>query len=201
MVLFYLNIYTVKLLNVLTKRRNRVEKINISKIRKTAENYYENGDFYCSEAVIKTLKDVFKPEIGDEVIALASGFPVGMGNAGCTCGAVVGAQMSLGLIFGRQKAKGKEVEKTMELSREIHDIFRQDNKTLCCRILTKDMKLGSKKHMTQCVKFTGDMAEAAAKIIARELSIETEEGYINSAEKKTFLVKFLESKIVNFIGK
>jgi C_GCAxxG_C_C family probable redox protein len=189
MVLFYLNIYTVKLLNVLTKRRNRVEKINISKIRKTAENYYENGDFYCSEAVIKTLKDVFKPEIGDEVIALASGFPVGMGNAGCTCGAVVGAQMSLGLIFGRQKAKGKEVEKTMELSREIHDIFRKDNKTLCCRILTKDMKLGSKKHMTQCVKFTGDMAEAAAKIIARELSIETEEGYINSAEKKNFFSK------------
>ncbi|WP_319200553.1 C-GCAxxG-C-C family (seleno)protein [uncultured Ilyobacter sp.] len=166
-----------------------MEKINISKIRKTAENYYENGDFYCSEAVIKTLKDVFKPEIGDEVIALASGFPVGMGNAGCTCGAVVGAQMSLGLIFGRQKAKGKEVEKTMELSREIHDIFRKDNKTLCCRILTKDMKLGSKKHMTQCVKFTGDMAEAAAKIIARELSIETEEGYINSAEKKNFFSK------------
>lgn len=93
------------------KRRNIVDKINISKIRKTAEDYYKNGDFYCSEAVIKTLKDVFKPEIGDEVIALASGFPVGMGNAGCTCGAVVGAQMSLGLIFGRQKAKGKEVKK------------------------------------------------------------------------------------------
>jgi C_GCAxxG_C_C family probable redox protein len=167
-----------------------VDKINISEIRKTAENYYKNGDFYCSESIIKTLKDVFKPEIGDEVVALASGFPVGMGNAGCTCGAVVGAQMSLGLIFGRQKAKGKEVEKTMELSKEIHDIFKNDNKTLCCRILTKDMKLGSKVHMTQCVRFTGDMTEAAAKIIARELSIETEEGIIEPIKKKQLFSKF-----------
>ena len=85
-----------------------MEKINIKEIRKTAENYYQNGDFYCSESIIKTLKDRFRPEVGDEVVALASGFPVGMGKAGCTCGAVVGSQMALGLIFGRQKAKGKE---------------------------------------------------------------------------------------------
>lgn len=51
------------------------------------------------------------------------------------------------------------------------------------------MKLGSKNHMTQCVKFTGDMAEAAAKIIARELSIETEEGHIDSTDKKNFISK------------
>jgi len=168
-----------------------VDKINVSEIRKTAEDYYENGDFYCSESIIKTLKDVFKPEVGDEVVALASGFPVGMGKAGCTCGAVVGAQMSLGLIFGRQKAKGKEVERTMALSKEVHDIFRSENKTLCCRILTKDMKLGSKVHMKQCVRFTGDMAEATAKIIARELSLETEEGVIEPVKKKDLLSKIL----------
>lgn len=168
-----------------------MKKVNVSKIRSTAENYYKNGDFYCSESIIKTLKDEFKPEVGDEVVALASGFPVGMGHAGCTCGAVVGSQMALGLIFGRQKAKGKEVEKTMELSKEIHDIFRKDNKTLCCRILTKDMKLGSKVHMDQCVRFTGDMAEATAKIIARELNLETEEGFIEPSKKKGLLSRFM----------
>lgn len=168
-----------------------MEKINIKEIRKTAESYYENGEFYCSESIIKTLKDRFKPEIGDEVVALASGFPVGMGKAGCTCGAVVGSQMALGLLFGRQKAKGKEVEKAMELSKEVHDIFRRENKTLCCRILTKDMKLGSKVHMEQCVRFTGDMAEATARIIARELGIETEGGVIQPVKKKGLLGKFL----------
>lgn len=169
-----------------------MKKINTWEIRKTAENYYANGDFYCSESIIKTLKDEFKPEVGDEVIALASGFPVGMGKAGCTCGAVVGAQMSLGLIFGRQKAKGKEVEKTMELSKEVHDIFRAQNKTLCCRILTKDMKLGSKVHMEQCIRFTGDMAEATSKIIARELGVETEEGVVEPVKKKGLLAKLLK---------
>ena len=168
-----------------------MEKINIEEIRKTAEKYYKNGDFYCSEAVIKTLKDEFKPEVGDEVVALASGFPVGMGKAGCTCGAVVGAQMALGLIFGRQKAKGKEVERAMELSREVHDIFKSNNKILCCRILTKDMKPGSKVHMEQCIRFTGDMAEAAARIIARELGLKTENGLIEPVKKKGFLERLL----------
>lgn len=168
-----------------------MKKINVSEIRKTAENYYQNGDFYCSESIIKTLKDTFKPEVGDEVIALASGFPVGMGKAGCTCGAVVGAQMALGLIFGRQKAKGREVGRAMELSKEVHDIFKSNNKTLCCRILTKDMKLGSKVHMEQCVRFTGDMTETTTKIIARELGMETEEGMVEPIKRKGLLGRFL----------
>jgi len=53
------------------------------------------------------------------------------------------------------------------------------------------MKLGSKVHMEQCVRFTGDMTEATARIIARELEIETEEGIIEPVKKKGILGKFL----------
>ncbi len=171
-----------------------MKSINILEIRNTAEEYYRRGDFYCSEAIIKTLKDVFKPEVGDEVIAMASGFPVGMGYSGCSCGAVVGAQMVLGLIFGRSKAKGKEVTKAMELSKEVHDIFRDKNKTLCCRILTKDMKLGSKIHMEQCIRFTGEMAEAAARIIARELDIPIDGEAKEVVKKQNIMGKLFKKK-------
>jgi C_GCAxxG_C_C family probable redox protein len=53
-----------------------------------AEEYYRSGDFYCSEAIVKTIKDEFQLPIPDAIIAAASGFPVGMGGSGCTCGAV-----------------------------------------------------------------------------------------------------------------
>lgn len=70
-----------------------------NRIRKQAEDYYRQGDYYCSEAIIRTIRDEFKP---DNVIAMASGFPVGMGGSGCTCGALVGGIMALGLFFGRK---------------------------------------------------------------------------------------------------
>jgi len=57
--------------------------MDLENIKRTAEDYYRSGDFYCSEAVVKTIKDAFQLPIPDNVISAASGFPVGMGGAGC----------------------------------------------------------------------------------------------------------------------
>ncbi len=72
-----------------------MNSIDFDKVREIAENYYRNGDFYCSEAVVKTIRDEFELEISDDAIAMASGFPVGMGGSGCTCGAITGGIMAL----------------------------------------------------------------------------------------------------------
>ncbi len=164
---------------------NENKIINLDKVREKAENYYRNRDFYCSEAIVKTIKEEFDLDISDEVIAMASGFPVGMGGSGCTCGAVAGGIMALGLFFGRTKAKDKKVDKTMKLSKELHDIFKGRHKSLCCRILTKDMKMGGKEHINQCIYFTGDVAYETAKIICRELNIKTETNIESTVEEKT----------------
>lgn len=146
--------------------------IDLNKIKTTAENYYRNGDFFCSEAIVKTIKDEFELSISDDIIAMASGFPIGIGGSGCTCGAVVGGVMAIGLFFGRNEPKDTKVNKAMELSKELHDIFKERHKFLCCRVLTKGMTLGSEEHMEQCIYFTGEVAEEAAKIIVRELNLE-----------------------------
>ena len=147
--------------------------IDLAKLRTIAENYYRDGDFYCSEAIIKTIKDEFELELPDEIISMASGFPIGMGRSGCACGAVVGGIMALGLFFGRTKAKDEKVNNAMALSKELHDIFKSKHKFLCCRTLTKGMTLGSEVHMNQCISFTGEVAYETAKIICRELKIKT----------------------------
>lgn len=142
-----------------------MENADFDKIRRIAENYYKNGDFFCSEAVVKTIKDEFKLEVSDEAIAMASGFPVGMGGAGCTCGAITGGIMAIGMVFGRKEAKDPRVQKAMNLSKELHDSFKEKHSNLCCRYLTKGMKLGSTEHMNQCIEFTGEVAEKVARII------------------------------------
>ncbi|OAA85256.1 C-GCAxxG-C-C family protein [Clostridium coskatii] len=145
--------------------------IDLHKIKTTAENYYRNGDFYCSESIVKTIKDEFNLPVSDDIIKMASGFPVGIGGSGCTCGAVTGGIMAIGLFFGRCEPKDERVNKAMALSKELHDIFKDKHKYLCCRVLTKDMTLGSEEHMKQCIYFTGEVAEESAKIIARELNL------------------------------
>lgn len=146
--------------------------IDLKKIKTTAEDYYRNGDFYCSESIVKTIKDEFGLPISDDIVAMASGFPVGIGGSGCTCGAVVGGIMALGLFFGRTQPQDTKVENTMALSKELHDIFKDRHTSLCCRALTKGMTLGSPEHIEQCIYLTGEVAEEAAKIIARELKLE-----------------------------
>ncbi|HBK86235.1 MAG TPA: hypothetical protein DDZ53_09425, partial [Firmicutes bacterium] len=127
--------------------------IDFAQVRATAEKYYRDGDFYCSEAVVKTIRDAFGLEFDDSVIAVASGFPQGIGGSGCTCGAVIGGVMALGMVFGRTQAKDERVNKAMALSKELHDQFRANHKSLCCRVLTKNLTLGTPEHLEQCIAF------------------------------------------------
>ncbi len=150
---------------------NTNKTINLSEVAQTAGQYYKDGDFYCSEALMKTIKDTFEIDMPDEIIAMTSGFPQGIGASGCTCGALSGGVMALGMIFGRTKPKGPEVTKAMELSKELHDKFRTLNKVACCRILIKKVEYASEAHVQQCAKFTGEMTYETAKIICREKNI------------------------------
>ena len=140
--------------------------IDLEKIRKIAEDYYRNGDFYCSEAVVKTIIDEFQIDVSEDVIKMASGFPVGMGGMGCTCGALTGGVMAIGLVYGRSQGKDPKVNKAMELSAKLYQIFCERHNVSCCKVLTRGMEKGSPEHMEQCIAFTGEMAYEAAKIIA-----------------------------------
>ena len=147
--------------------------INLNMIKEEAEQLYRNGDFYCSEAIIYTIRKHLAPDMPEQAIAMGSGFPVGIGGALCTCGAVAGGVITLGYFFGRVSPKDAKVQKTMELSKELHDYFQERNKVLCCKILTKGMTLGSPVHLEQCIRFTGEIALKTAEIITRELGIDT----------------------------
>lgn len=132
-----------------------------------AEKLYQEGSFYCSEAVVKSVLEGFGEEVSHHVLAMSSGFPVGIGGAECTCGALNGGVMTIGYFFGRSNEGGSEVSKCMKLSKELYDRFILRNRRSCCRILTKNMTKGSKEHMEQCVRFTGEVARDCVEIIEK----------------------------------
>ena len=81
------------------------EMSDVQKSREKAESYYLEGDFRCSEAVLKVIWENFKTELPEDIVSLATGFPHGVGGSGCICGALVGGSMALGMFFGRSVAK------------------------------------------------------------------------------------------------
>jgi len=140
-----------------------------TRVREIAENYFRSGQFYCSEAIVRTINEEFGLGYPSSVIRLASGFPLGIGCAGCACGAVTGGVMALGMVFGREFPGDPGIDRCLALARELHTFFNRRHGCLCCRTLLRGMVLKSPEHIRQCVAFTGEVAEETAKIILREM--------------------------------
>ncbi|MBQ7215446.1 MAG: C_GCAxxG_C_C family protein [Synergistaceae bacterium] len=77
----------------------------VKSIRETAEEYFRSGTFFCSEAVLQTINDALGKPFSDEIVKMASSFPIGLGKAQCLCGAVSGGEMALGIVYGRVKGQ------------------------------------------------------------------------------------------------
>ena len=77
---------------------NIKKEVSVSKVAKDAEELFRGG-FFCSEAVVSSIRSNFELDIPEEVISMASGFPVGIGRAKCLCGAVSGGVMALGIFL------------------------------------------------------------------------------------------------------
>ena len=146
-------------------------EVSVKKIKQDAEAFFRSGKYYCSEAIVASIRENFELDMPEEMIAMASGFPVGIGKSKCTCGAVSGGVLTLGYFFGRTEGtnpKDPRSVKTLELAYELQDDFKKNHKLLCCSVLTKGMDMASGEHKEQCISFTGEVAENAARIILRE---------------------------------
>ena len=149
-------------------------EVNIRQLRYDAEEVFRIGGFYCSEAIMSAVRKHFDPTMPEKLIASASGFPIGVGRSRCMCGAISGAILAIGYFFGRSEGKANDPtsEKCLELSHELQQEFRNNHDgTLCCYKHIEGMDILSGEHKKQCVAFTGECAQKAAEIIAREKGV------------------------------
>lgn len=142
---------------------DREQKI-INDSKERAESFYRDGDYLCSEAVFTVVNDYLGRPLPPDAVMMASGFPVGIGTAGCACGALSGGVMALGLKFGRTVPRA-EMPDMFRVSKELHDEFKKKFRSTCCRALIKKFEFGDAEHIKQCVYITGQVAEMVMKKI------------------------------------
>jgi len=151
-----------------------LSEISIKQVKEDAEEIFRMGGFYCSEAIVSSVRKNIDPNMPIELVSTASGFPIGVGRSKCMCGAISGAVISLGYFFGRNyptTPTDPKSLKCLELAYELQESFKKNHKVLCCHVHVKGLDMANGEHKTQCVAFTGEMAQKTAEIIARELKL------------------------------
>ena len=150
----------------------------IKKIREDSEELFENGTFFCSEAVLTVINNYLGQPYHPDVVKMASGFPIGMGKAGCLCGAVSGGQMALGIVYGREQGEAMQ-EKMFEEAKGLHDHIIEDYKSCCCRVMTRQWKgdqFKSPERKKHCVAITGNVTAYVAERLIDDNKIPCKEG-------------------------
>lgn len=132
----------------------------LNKVQNEAEELFRSGTFFCSEAVVQTINNFLGKPFDDNVVKLASGFPIGMGKSGCLCGAVSGGQMALGMVYGRVQGEAMQ-EEMFEKSKALHDYIISEYKSTCCRVITRQWagdNFKSEGRKNHCIIITGKVA-------------------------------------------
>ena len=148
-----------------------VNKVNMEQMLADATENFTTG-FMCSESVLDVLNRHYELGICDEAIAMSTGFPYGFGDGGNVCGAVAGATMVLGKIFGRTVKGDPAYEKCIALVRELNDDVIAEYGSAICPELINDYEFTDPKRKTYCTGIVHACIRSFAKIIERECGVE-----------------------------
>ncbi len=103
---------------------------------KIAKDLFNKG-YNCAQAVFAAFSDITELSFEDS-IKIASSFGGGMGGLREVCGALTGAFMAAGLIYGYDSTDGaKAKESHYALIREIAKLFEDENQSIICDDLLK----------------------------------------------------------------
>ncbi len=123
-----------------------------SQASRTAREAMKSGN-NCCQSVLLAAKKVWDLPIGEDMLAAASLFAEGM-SSGCTCGALTGMVMAAGIMD-----KSHPHPAGSKLPQQLHNQFKQEFGSTCCRVIRKKRtpieKIGNKG----CIDLTSRTAE------------------------------------------
>lgn len=135
-------------------------------IRQRAFNLMFSGRMMCSESVLTALNQGLCGGLTPELaLKVAAGFPEGIGGSGCTCGALTGGVIALGLFLSQSHSTHAGRRKVMAACGSLHHDFKSRFGSTCCRVLVKNGSSEPTRHFKVCCDRSGWAAEHAAGMI------------------------------------
>ena len=79
--------------------------------------------------------------------------------------------MMIGYFFGRRVPGDPKINKCFELTKELHDYFKETNGAACCRVLIRNFPdRNSDDRKAHCIEMVKGTVAKTAEIIMRELN-------------------------------
>ncbi len=127
-----------------------------------AAQHYGN-EYNCAQTVILACSEVTKLENSDDLVSSCSGLTGGLGYSGCCCGALLGGALVIGAKYGGKS--GRKNKKTLRITEEFYQKFKERFSTPCCRGLRKGIDFKDKKLFEHCKAITVEAAGMVAELI------------------------------------
>jgi C_GCAxxG_C_C family probable redox protein len=119
-----------------------------------ASTLYESG-YWCAESVVKTVNEIAGEPMPAEVMRLASGFCEGFGGSRCTCGALAGSVMAIGMLSGRV-GPDDDWRPSYDAAGELQQRFVADqNATTCDEIVARIGGMHLPQRWAHCAELVG----------------------------------------------
>jgi C_GCAxxG_C_C family probable redox protein len=88
-----------------------------------------------------------------------------MGDDDCTCGALSGAIMAIGLLAGPYAKYVLSKKGLRQVAKTMHDRFHDRFSSTCCRVLIQPLEKNKRGRSQFCGGLTGTTAEMAAELL------------------------------------
>jgi len=147
--------------------------MNANKRSDLAEKYFREG-YNCPQTMLLAFQDKLTLPI-DELLKLSSAFGGGMSRMREDCGAVTGAMMVIGLLYGFNEPEAKRKAELYEMGQEFMRTFEEKEGALLCRDLLGLKELHSSFTPTPrtpdfyevrpCLRLLRDAAEILSELI------------------------------------
>ncbi len=147
-----------------------VSEVKMDDLREKAVGAFTGG-YMCSETLVYILNKYYDLGISEEAIAMSTGFPFGFGDGGNVCGAVAGATMCLGKVFGRTVPGDPKFQKCCSLVRELNDDVIEKYETTICPTLIQDYNFKDPERKKHCIGIVLAVVDSFAKIMERECGV------------------------------
>ncbi len=140
----------------------------LNRIRQHAERLYHSRKYMCAESVLVAVNEGLGGGLDESrAVSLAAPFSIGIGGGGCLCGALSGGIMATGLFLGNGDAY-RYRKRSRRFARLLHDRFKQQFGSTCCRVLCRKVKHDRRMHFQHCADMTADTAVMVARLILEQ---------------------------------
>ncbi len=145
----------------------------LKEVQDKAKFYFTPPGFNCAQSVVQSISEVVFDIDSPYVARIATLFGGGMGKQDLICGAVTGAYMALGLIYGTDKP-GDNRSKAYRLAGEFRQRFEKRFGSLYCTDLSKcnlstregwEKFRNEKVHEDKCPEFVNGAIEIVMEML------------------------------------